>query len=62
MSLMASFVPSFFPLDVLDEIWGLIESVSEGFALHGTKYQRISKFWPVELGEPRYMKEAQNRT
>ena len=31
MSLMASFVLSFFPLDVLDEIWDLIESVSEGF-------------------------------
>ena len=28
---MASFVLSFFPLDVLDEIWDLIESVSEGF-------------------------------
>ena len=31
VSLMASFVLSFFPLDVLDEIWELIESVSEGF-------------------------------
>ena len=31
MSLMASFVLSFFQLDVLDEIWDLIESVSEGF-------------------------------
>ena len=31
VSLMASFVLSFFPLDVLDGIWGLIESVSEGF-------------------------------
>ena len=31
VSLMASFVFSFFPLDVLDEIWDLIESVSEGF-------------------------------
>ena len=30
LSLMASFVLSFFPLDVLDEIWDLIESVSEG--------------------------------
>ena len=30
VSLMASFVLSFFPLDVLDEIWDLIESVSEG--------------------------------
>ena len=28
---MASFVLSFLPLDVLDEIWDLIESVSEGF-------------------------------
>ena len=31
VSFMASFVLSFFPLDVLDEIWDLIESVSEGF-------------------------------
>ena len=31
VSLMASFVLSFLPLDVLDEIWDLIESVSEGF-------------------------------
>ena len=31
VSLMASFVLSFFPLDVLDEICDLIESVSEEF-------------------------------
>ena len=31
VSLMASFVLSFFPLDVLDEMWDLIESVSGGF-------------------------------
>ena len=31
VSLMASFLLSFFPLDVLDEIWDLTESVSEGF-------------------------------
>ena len=31
VSLMASFVLSLFPLDVLDEIWDLIVSVSEGF-------------------------------
>ena len=31
VSLVASFVLSFFPLDVLDEIWDLIESVSKGF-------------------------------
>ena len=29
MSLMVSFVLSFFPQDALDEIWDLIESVSE---------------------------------
>ena len=31
VSFMASFALSFFPLDVLDGIWDLIESVSEGF-------------------------------
>ena len=31
MSMMVSFVLSFFPQDVLDEILNLIESVSEGF-------------------------------
>ena len=31
VSLMASFVLSIFPLDVLDEIWNVTESVSEGF-------------------------------
>ena len=36
VSLMASFVLSFFPLDVLDEIWYLIESVSEGFLTYPT--------------------------
>ena len=41
---MASFVLSFFPLDVLDEIWDLIESVSEGFLTYscaaGTECKR----------------------
>ena len=31
VSLMASFCNVLFPLDVLDEIWDVIESVSEGF-------------------------------
>ena len=31
VSLMASFVLSFFPLDILDELWDLTESVSDGF-------------------------------
>ena len=30
------FVLSFFPLDVLDEIWDLIESVSEGFLTYSS--------------------------
>ena len=30
---------SFFPLDVLDEIWDLIESVSEGFLTYCFKYR-----------------------
>ena len=38
VSLMASFVLSFFPLDVLDEIWDLIESVSEGFLTYSFRY------------------------
>ena len=36
VSLMASFVLSFFPLNVLDEIWELIESVSEGFLTYSS--------------------------
>ena len=36
VSLMASFVLSFFPLDVLDEIWDLIESASEGFLTYSS--------------------------
>ena len=31
MSLIASFCDVLFPLDVFDEIWDVIESVSEGF-------------------------------
>ena len=38
VSLMASFVLSFSPLDVLDEIWDLIESVSEGFLTYSCTY------------------------
>ena len=38
MSMMVSFVLSFFPRDVLDEILNLIESVSEDFPSYS--YQR----------------------
>ena len=43
VSLVASFVLSFFPLDVLDEIWDLIESVSEGFLTYSYKIKMIKK-------------------
>ena len=36
MSLIASFVLSFFPRDALDEIWDLIGSVSEGFPTYSS--------------------------
>ena len=36
MSSMASFVLSFFPRDVLGEIWVLIESVFEGFPTYSS--------------------------
>ena len=47
VSLMASFVLSFFPLDVLDEIWTLIESDSEGFLTYSC--QLFTSFSAVQL-------------
>ena len=38
VSLLAPFVLSFFPLDVLDAIWDLTESVSEGFFTYSTLF------------------------
>ena len=46
VSLMASFVLSFFPLDVLDEIWDLTESVSEGFLTYSLGWYRHSVWGP----------------
>ena len=43
VSLMGPFLLSFFPLDVLDEISDLIESVSEGFLT----YSYINLYWMV---------------
>ena len=42
MSMMVSFVLSFFPRDVLDEILNLIESVSEDFPSYS--YTNVSFF------------------
>ena len=46
MSMMVSFVLSFFPRDVLDEILNLIESVSEDFPSYSILYAiNISKYF-----------------
>ena len=54
VSFMASFVLSLFPLDVLDGIWDLIESVSEGFLTYSYivvmslgKYRLLLKIFAV---------------
>ena len=39
---MASFVLSFFPLDALNGIWDLIESVSEGFLTYSLVIKQTS--------------------
>ena len=44
VSFMASFVLSFFPLDVLDGILNLIESISEGFLTYSLGYLLIGLF------------------
>ena len=46
VSFMASFVLSFFPLDVMDGIWDLIESVSEGFQSDILAYSFINALLP----------------
>ena len=43
VSFMASFVLSFFPLDVLDGILDLIESVSEGFLTYSSTSESCVK-------------------
>ena len=40
MSLMMIFCAILFPRDILDEIWDLIESVSEGFSTYNYKYEK----------------------
>ena len=41
MSMMVSFVLSFFPRDVLDEILNLIESVSEDFPSYSSLVSKV---------------------
>ena len=49
VSLMASFVLSFFSLDVLDEIWDLIESVSEGFLTYSLTLTYVMEPVPTQF-------------
>ena len=44
MSMMVSFVLSFFPRDVLDEILNLIESVSEDFPSYSSDMYTVINF------------------
>ena len=44
VSLMASFVLFFFPLDVLNEIWDLTESVSEGFRTYSAFQKQCPRY------------------
>ena len=54
VSFMASFVLSFFPLDVLDGIWDLIESVSEGFLTYSFINDHIKLgLLPIDVSEPK---------
>ena len=50
MSMMVSFVLSFFPRDVLDEILNLIESVSEDFPSYSFNYLKTCNGRLDDLG------------
>ena len=50
MSMMVSFVLSFFPRDVLDEILNLIESVSEDFPSYSCACVRVCVSGGVSRG------------
>ena len=52
MSMMVSFVLSFFPRDVLDEILNLIESVSEDFLTTLPGVFQASKYLFVSNPQP----------
>ena len=50
MSMMVSFVLSFFPRDVLDEILNLIESVSEDFPSYSYRVIVFDRTAPERTG------------
>ena len=42
-SMVSNFVLSFFPLDILDEIWDCIESVPENFLTYSHRYMKLDQ-------------------
>ena len=55
MSVMVSFVLSFFPRDVLDEILNLIESVSEDFPSYSSIHCLVDReFSSCQVAEPSF--------
>ena len=61
MSMMVSFVLSFFPRDVLDEILNLIESVSEDFPSYSfTKKQSAQIFRGTGINFGNFVIKLQN--
>ena len=50
VSLLASFVLSFSPPDVLDGIWDVIESVSEGFLTYSCEFA-VNFFFELQLSK-----------
>ena len=50
MSMMVSFVLSFFPRDVLDEILNLIESVSEDFPSYSCYLWLFTLYINIKIG------------
>ena len=47
MSLAVSFCAVLFPRDVLDEIWDLIESVSEGFPTYSVACPKLTEEYQI---------------
>ena len=60
--MMESFVLSFFPPDVLDEIWDLTESVSEGFLTYSLILFELWLWVDLDLfyGKAKYWKLLEN--
>ena len=58
MSMMVSFVLSFFPRDVLDEILNLIESVSEDFPSYSSYFIAVYALHKMFKSIARYVNAA----